>query len=195
MHEFDVFRFFAVAVAATALLGCAQSITNYAAPERAATELRQDRGRVILSAGAPAACLTGEYIIEVRRRGSLGFSGATSALVFVNAIQIRSDYTSHFGTLNVWQLTPGEYEIGQGNQPALAHFTLLAGETIYLGELLALRGCRGDSSVVINDRWDRDGAIIRDRNPALAGQPITRRIMEPGPARQQQEGRSGEGAP
>lgn len=165
---------------ACAVGGCAQSITNWAAPERAALTMPADRGRIILSAGSPAACLVGEHQLTIARRGTIGTVLNTGRPIFANAVQIRSDYSNHFGTLNVIQLRAGEYEVrsaGGGN--AKAYFSLSSGETVYLGEIFITEGCAGTSSpAVINDNWERDLEIIRARNPELANAPVARRILE-----------------
>jgi hypothetical protein len=154
--------------------GCAQSITNHFAAERAALSLEADNARVVLSAGAREGCLAGLEIV-VARRGSL-FGGA---YVFANAIQIRSDYSDHYGTLNVIQLRAGDYVVrSAGGGTAQGDFTLHPGETVYLGELYSPQGCQTNNQIVMNDRWDRDMALLREQNPELAEQPITKRILE-----------------
>ncbi len=110
--------------------------------------------------------------------------------ISVNSKVDKSMYSDHQGQLSVNRLTPGTYRVYQLSQGPFVprglsevDFSVSAGEVVYLGEVWWQPSCATAFGVEYRDKFDRDLAVLRTLNPALAAAPIQKRILkDPQPA-------------
>lgn len=166
-------RFFLLAMfSAIALSACANGFSNPAGADRERLLLGSNEGRVIITLRTPQQCFATTDLV-IQREGAI--TGGWQ-LQFGNPF-IGSDYPGHYGTLNVLRVRAGNHEVfAKGGGTVEADFTIAPGETLYLGEIELTETCMG-GRVRINDEYERDFQLLQQRNPELAQQPITRRIL------------------
>jgi hypothetical protein len=172
-------------LASLASLGGCASLDYKLAPENAdASALARGSAIVIASGGAPQQCISAATGMTVAPAGS--HFGKDGVIGFnVDSYVFKSDFTDHYGTLSVFQIEPGAYEVYPYTQnPMLmqtripkAQFTVAAGEMVYIGEFFAVSGCGpGESRVQVRDEEARDTSLLRSRNPGFRDIGITKRI-------------------
>jgi hypothetical protein len=138
-------------------------------------------GAVILSVGAPERCMitsTFGHVIDVD----------TSRQVEVIAIDnhiIKSDFADHQGSVDVLVLNPGKYVIRPMLSGPYNHtyqtpefgFSVVAGETTYIGELFMPTNCLLNTTFVIRDQYVRDLKMAGEKNPLIANRSVVKRLM------------------
>jgi hypothetical protein len=174
---------------ATGLLSGCGSMDNRSGVHRltAATLDGKDKGVLILSAGAPTQCITmGTFLKVVDAK--TGSQPDSANLIGVDVYIYKSDFPGHHGTINAVPLPPGRYEI----RPFVANpyyspiiipnyvVEIAAGELIYGGEVFMPRACAMDTLFTIRDEFTRDTELAISKNPALAGRPIEKRLLQKG---------------
>jgi hypothetical protein len=153
------------------------------------TTKEQTDGVVILSAGTQEACFgTAQqvFIQKIDDHYHLNIVGQ----ITVNTKADKSMYPDHQGQLSVTRLPPGDYRVYQWPMGPFVpkrmnevDFSVSAGEVVYLGEFWWEPSCSSSFDVFYRDQFDRDLALLRTLNPALAAAPIQKRILkDPKPA-------------
>jgi hypothetical protein len=145
-------------------------------------------GVVVLSYGAPGRCLTKSTVLTVHDQAS-GRGVKPEIQLFVDAVNMhKSDFAEHYGAVSAFQLAPGTYflhpavlalNVSVSKSPTFV-FDVRAGETTYAGELFMTRSCGYQNAFVIRDQYDRDIALAREKNPAIEGRPVVKRLLRPG---------------
>lgn len=159
--------------------GCGMVPNRYSAA-KLDLSARPEEAVALLSAGAPERCITNATQLELRQDGR--FSNV--AYLPVDNYAVPSDFTTHHGYLHAVRLSPGRYYLS----PHIANpyvtikkvpridFTVSAGEVVYLGEFFLVQSCGSENLAELRDREERDLALLREKNPALAAAPIVKRI-------------------
>ncbi|WP_431046456.1 hypothetical protein [Roseateles sp. L2-2] len=170
------------------LTGCG-SMDNRTGVDRlpAAALNGKDQGVLLLSAGAPTQCVVlGTFLKVVDAK--TGSSPDSVKLIDVDVYVYKSDYSDHHGTINAVALPPGKYEI----RPVVANpyvsqiiipnyvVEIAAGELIYGGEVFMPQACTMNTLFSIRDEFERDTELAIKKNPALAGRPVEKRLLQPG---------------
>jgi hypothetical protein len=172
------------AVALAIAAGCG-SVENRSGAQKFVYTQEQEKGAVIvLSAGANEKCFSFATRLKLLRADA-PYNGPAIAFLPVDSYAVKSEFSDHQGYLHVLRLPPGSYYLAPYiNNPALemkevprADFSVSAGEVAYLGEYFLQRACGLSGSAVFRDQWERDMALLKARNPALAQAPIARRVL------------------
>ncbi|MGN6525430.1 MAG: hypothetical protein ACTHL8_03510 [Burkholderiaceae bacterium] len=171
---------------AFALSGCGtMELNNHNLRSFAYTPGDHEQAVVIISGGSQTSCAGNPTAVEIQAvedhshfniKGLLGFNGVLE----------KSMYPDHAGALGAFRLEPGDYRVfpwglNAMNKPTRVpevDFTVKAGEVVYLGELYMDFGCALKNRVSFNDQFDRDLALLRQLNPALAAAPFEKRILQ-----------------
>lgn len=178
----------AVALVSTMLTACG-SIANKTGVEAFAERAAPSgtSGVVLLSAGAPAHCVSMATFLSVREFAT-GKVVESVPSIGVDVYVHKSDYASHHGTLNAMQLPSGVYYL----TPSVANpyfktiqaptfiFEVKPQEVSYVGELFMTTACGTTSNFVVRDQYDRDVTFAKQRNKGFAERPVVKRLLRPG---------------
>jgi hypothetical protein len=142
---------------------------------------------VIISAGSPSTCVHNPSGVRILADGDKSALYSVKGITGFNSPLDTSSFTNHQGLVSAMRLEPGGYyamiwPFAYTVVPKLVprfHFTVAAGEVVYLGELFLDRGCDLQNFVTNNDEFERDIAILRVQNPTLAKANIQKRAMVP----------------
>ncbi|MGD0192176.1 MAG: hypothetical protein ABSD74_15660 [Rhizomicrobium sp.] len=155
------------------------------APEKTDPSALQSDGMVVFSTGLPEQCNFGPYV-------NLHFwsNNGTSTFAQVNNPILKSDFADHFGYVNALTLKPGRYDIFPDAQPGLnmnniphAFVTIGAGKIVYIGEYFIDFSCASLTTrherIVSHffDKFDRDVAVLRAKNPAFGKVVIEKHVV------------------
>lgn len=179
------FRVLVLGVACALAAACGTMQSAYRPAVLSADHLADpQRATVLLSTGAPEDCVSFSTFLYLIPNGS-GYGRNALALLPVDPYTVRSDFETHRGTVHAVSLAPGRYYF----TPWLANgyfttesaprfdFTIQAGEILYVGEYYLPRRCAAGSYAEINDRWERDRAVIAAQNPNIDLSRATTRLM------------------
>jgi hypothetical protein len=163
------------------LCGCA---TVYK-PEKADPTALGANGMVVFSTGLPEQCTWGPFI-NLRFKSTNG----TSTFAQINNPILTSDFADHFGIVNALALPPGYYDIFPEPQYGMrldriahAFVRVDAGAIIYIGEYFDSAPCKslGDATWPVDshfyDKFDRDVAVLKAKNPAFGKATIEKRVV------------------
>ncbi len=131
------------------------------------------QGVILFSTGAPDHCISSSRFLKTYRRDTRKIVDVP--LIPVDVYTYKSEFEDHHGTVNALALPPGEYYFSpwmangvmQGVVIPAFGFEVRAGETTYLGELFMRRSCSDANLYDVRDRYERDMAVAREKNPAL----------------------------
>jgi hypothetical protein len=167
------------------MLGGCGTITNqYAAERTAEAPLPSGSGRIVLSTGAPAKCVSmSTYLRMLPAMASA--SEKQIALVSIDSYALKSDFADHQGNLHVLPIPAGSYYFEpRTDNPVVrsvvqpkATFSVTAGETVYLGEFYMLEACSLSTLYEIHDQMARDMALLKSKDPLFDTSKVTKRLM------------------
>lgn len=177
----------AVLVLACVLSACGSMRNRNSPAEFPAEAVRApDKGVVILSTGAPSHCVSmATQLLVYDRSTKKRVDGGP--LIFVDAYVHKSEFASHHGAVNAVLLAPGNYFFA----PSIANpyftgikvpgfeFRVNPGETVYVGELFMTRSCSTQTTFEVRDHFERDMALARHSNPAIAERAPVKRLLQP----------------
>ena len=176
-----------VALAAATLSGCAAM--DWGSHLAAFKYTQDDRNDavVLVAGGSREYCGPNPTSIRILAQGDHSPMTAKGITGFNSALD-TSMYKDHQGVLAAMRLPPGNYYAILWPFNAVnfvpttvphANFTVKAGEVVYLGEMYLENGCDLKNRVSYRDEFDRDMAILKTANSALAHAPIQKRILDP----------------
>lgn len=179
------FRVLALGLACALAAACGTMQSAYRPAMLSADHLADpQRATVLLSTGAPEECVSFSTFLYMMPAGS-SYGRNVVALLPVDGYTIKSDFEAHQGTVHALSVAPGRYYFS----PWLAnpYFTATAsprfdiaveaGEIVYVGEYYLPGRCSAGSYADINDKWERDRAIIAAQNPNIDLSRATTRLM------------------
>jgi hypothetical protein len=181
------FRTTALAVISLCVSGCG------AMPNRASVSALPagafgvpDTGIVVFSAGAPDHCISTSTFLNVHDSSS--DKTVSVPPIGVDVYVHKSDFSDimawwmHCTSIRV-PITSGPWSQNpyvQSISIPTFQFEVLPGETSYLGEVFMIQSCSFNTSFVVNDQYERDMRVAAEKNPAVTGQPVVRRLMRGG---------------
>jgi hypothetical protein len=133
---------------------------------------------VIVSTGAEKSCFSNGSFVKLTKHGVEfdKYGGEEVVLFPVDDFRAsESDYTTHFGQLNVVQLEPGKYYLAPWKQPKIYveylnptkfEFEIKPGTVLYLGEYFGIDVCNYDRASVfeMRDQRQRDLDLVAKQN-------------------------------
>ena len=144
-----------------------------------------DMGVVVLSvgtAGSRVAYMTALTVSDQATRRRV----KPNVEIWVDSFAENSDFPEYHGTVNALRLPPGTYYLAPWRMSVTPRttptfvFDVRAGETTYVGELyMTWIGAR-EAAFAIRDRYDRDIAFAREKNPGIAARPVVKRLLRVG---------------
>ena len=172
----------AAVLAACGLAGCGSVPTSVTALT-AAQLAEPARGTVVLSTSAAERCTALGMWAPIYDAATHKLAAGTPVVPIDE--HSDSDYPDHYGTLSALSLPPGRYLMTvEATNPGYADietpsfaFEVLAGRTLYLGDLVRVNACAKASRYVVADHYDVDVALAIKRNPALAARSPERALM------------------
>jgi hypothetical protein len=108
--------------------------------------------------------------------------------IWVDSKEEPSDFSEFHGIVNAVRLPPGSYDLMPGTLNATVRsrprflFDVRAGETTYAGELHMSWNSEREALFTIRDRYDRDIAVAKEKNPAVEARPVVKRLFRAGEA-------------
>lgn len=169
---------------AAALTGCG-TLNNHNDPAKLLGKAApKDSAIVIISAGAPEHCIVSATFLKVIPAGKAFNSMSEVALLSVDGYAVKSDYTSHHGSLHAIVLPAGQYYFApwvanpyiQQITAKKADFSVAPGEVLYMGEYFMPASCSMQTLSVFRDQRERDLQLLSKRNPELSKENIITRI-------------------
>jgi hypothetical protein len=132
-----------------------------------------------------SSCLEAGTELNVAPAGS-GYRRHVLFKINVDNFFVKSDYPDHQGSLSVFALKAGEYQLYPTvlrpfltpKQVPKAEFTVVAGEVVYVGEYFMTVSCRWSDYQELRDEEPRDMALIEAKNPKLAAMPKAKRMAK-----------------
>jgi len=141
-------------------------------------------GVVLLSVGAREARANNQTMLLVFDRANRRL--VPDLDIWMDSREEPSDFPEYHGTVNAVRLPPGSYSL----TPATVNFTtqtwptflleVRAGETTYAGELYMTWNGEREALFTVRDRYDRDLAVARAKNPAVEARPVVKRLLRAG---------------
>lgn len=174
----------AIAFAAVFLTACG-TINNHADPAKlVGRPVPKDSAVVIMSAGAPAHCISSATFLKMIPDGQDFHSSGLVALLSVDGYAVKSDFDDHHGSLHAVVVPAGKYYFAPWvANPYIKQITakradisLAAGEVVYLGEYFMPVSCGMNTLSVFRDQRERDLQLLAKRNPELSKENIVVRI-------------------
>jgi hypothetical protein len=108
--------------------------------------------------------------------------------IFLDSREDPSDFPEYHGTVNAVRLPPGSYDLIPGTlnyttrtRPRFL-LEVRAGETTYAGELYMAWNGEREALFTVRDRYERDLAVARAKNPAVEARPVVKRLLRAGPS-------------
>ena len=147
-------------------------------------KIKEHNGVLILSSGAKDKCVSMATFLYLAPRGATSRRQRIT-LADVDGWASRSDFDEQAGKLVAVALPPGEYEIFPAiRNPFLIRASAIpvlmisigADEVVYGGEVYLPQSCGLRDSITVNDRHERDFALLKKLNPDLAEKTITVRL-------------------
>jgi hypothetical protein len=143
------------------------------------------RGVVLVSTGAVERCAAGAMWAPIYDARTKALAPG-HPLVPIDA-RPESDFPDHYGTLSALSLPAGRYVITAeyanpvshpaGGVPAYA-FDVLAGQTVYVGEIWRTSPCGMSSWLVVRDSYDRDVALAEKLNTSFIAHPPKKALAQ-----------------
>jgi hypothetical protein len=177
-------RVIAAAVLISFLAACASVENRTSAEKFTYSQNEKENAVIVLSVGAAEKCIS--FVTRLKLLASESpYNGPTLAFLPVDSYVVKSEFSDHHGYLHVLRLKPGSYYFAPYiNNPALdmkqvprMDFRVAAGEVVYLGEYFMDRSCGLSDSGALRDRSERDLALLKSKNPALAQAQVEKRIL------------------
>jgi hypothetical protein len=173
-------------LAASVVSGCVPRVST-SGVGKLAPEAFTDAGTgvVVFSAAAAEARRNNQTMLLVFERASGRL--VPDVRIFIDSREEPSDFPEYHGTVNAIRLPPGSYELIPGTlnytQRTTPTFLLdvRAGETTYAGELYMTWNGDRETLFTVRDRYARDLAVARAKNPAVEARPVVKRFMRAGP--------------
>jgi hypothetical protein len=144
-------------------------------------KVREHDGVLVLSAGAPVKCVSMVTHLRLAPRGATSRRQVLD-LMDVDGWVTKSDFDDHAGKLVTIALPAGEWRIFPIIQnPALIRtsatpiltISIGADEIVSGGEVYLPQSCGFRVQITVNDRHERDFALLAKLNPELATKAIT----------------------
>ncbi len=185
MHSITLVRL-ARLVPFLAMLAAAGCATGTGPARLSAAQLADPaRGVVLLSTGARERCSSQAMWAPILDGRTFEFQSALP-IVPIDA-NSNSDFPDHYGTLSALSLPPGHYAISllyanpvsETNVSPGYAFDVVAGRTLYLGELYRDSPCGARALFAVRDQYDRDVALAGRANPDFARRAPERMLLEP----------------
>lgn len=162
----------------------AYGLPNPYAPERFDLDLQPGWGRVLISTAAPGPCWGKSMQLEIRQLPDT--TSIWGMAVPLDDAIMASDFEDRTGAIAISTLPAGNYEVYASFNGKLRTldapryvFTLAEGENLYLGEYVETVGCAKVTAGAFRDQRERDQALLKARNPALADLVFITRIPTP----------------
>jgi hypothetical protein len=160
-----------LATAALVFAGCASTFSTRV--DRELPEIPSGSGVAVFSTGAATPLAWGATRLNLRTPDTAFISTGDRTDALLDAAAEGSDFPDEHGRIRMLILPAGIYCLAQvGSAPDQLvggdqiTFGVRAGEVEYVGSLYL-----GKARVEVRDRAERDLAVFRARNPALAGMP------------------------
>lgn len=141
-------------------------------------------GVVVLSVGASETRADNQTMLLVFDRASNRLVPDLS--IWIDSREEPSDFPEYHGNVHAVRLPPGSYSL----TPGTLNFTtrtrptfpleVRAGETTYVGELYMAWNGEREALFTVRDRYDRDLAVARAKNPAIEARPVVKRLLPAG---------------
>jgi hypothetical protein len=166
----------------SSLIGGCSTIPSYFSPERVTDiDFKENEGLVILSTGASDSCVSSSTSLHLYNSDSDNVASFS-----VDNFLIKSDYSTHMGSIHVLKLPEGDYFLTPGianpyitiTESHAVLFSVLPNEILYLGEYFMTVSCSNNSQIVIRDNYDRDIALLVKRNNLFEGLLIKKDIFK-----------------
>jgi hypothetical protein len=167
------------------MLGGCGTVTNRYAPEAIAeAPVPAGSGRIVFSTGAPRGCVAAATYLKLFPE-SATFRDKELARPSVDSYALKSDFVDHQGNLHVIDVPAGNYyfapwvdnpNIHPVRQPK-ADFSVVDGETVYLGEYYMPQACELSALYEINDQMTRDMTLLKSKAPRFDTLKVTKRLM------------------
>jgi hypothetical protein len=144
-----------------------------------------EQGVAIFSVGASEPCISFSTAVLVWNGTSHQRVSEIPGIFINNGFQ-KSDFSDHQGAVNAVTLKPGTYYFQaagvnpyfQTTSAPTMFFVIAAGETTYIGEIYLPAACATRFKFEIRDNFERDMAIVRQRNPHALARTPNKRIMQ-----------------
>lgn len=143
------------------------------------------RGIVLVSTGAKERCVAGAMWAPIYDARTKDLAPG-KPVVPIDANR-ESDYGDHYGTLSAVSLPAGRYVITTewanpsaepaSGVPAFA-FDVVAGQSVYIGELWRNTGCQAWTYYELRDNFERDVALADKLNTAFIAHPPRKALAE-----------------
>jgi hypothetical protein len=159
---------------------------NRLAPEKLnLARVASDAGVLVVSTGAAERCISTATMLNLTPAG-LPYAKGGIVGINVDAYVIKSDFADHQGTLSVFELKPGNYQLYPSimnpyvtpSKIPKAEFSIAAGEVLYIGEFFMPISCNWGNATEFRDQEVRDMKLLLERNPQFAEKPTTKRIAK-----------------
>ncbi|NHZ65351.1 hypothetical protein [Massilia genomosp. 1] len=171
------------------LLQACGTVSNRYASSTISPEMMESKERalVLMSAGAPASCISTSTFLIAHHAGS-GKTVDPAVSIGVDAYTHSSEFPDHHGLVSAFSLAPGKYYFS----PVIANpmvrsiktptfiFEAKAGEATYIGELFMLQSCSLREQFAVRDEYQRDVNQAVANNKALGQKVFVKRLMQVG---------------
>lgn len=167
------------------LAGCGTLTNQYSPSYLADAAVPAGSGLIVFSTGAPRGCVSEATYLKLLPEGASDREKGI-ARAGVDSYIVKSDFADHQGNLHAMPLPAGRYYfvpwmdnplVRSVTQPK-ATFSVVAGETVYLGEFYMPVGCRLEQLYEVHDQMTRDMALMKSKTPRFDTSKITNRLMD-----------------
>ena len=143
------------------------------------------RGVVLVSTGAVERCI-GAAMWAPNYDARTEAMVAGHPLLPIDATR-QSDFPDHYGTLSALSLPPGRYLITAEwanpvseptSQVPAWSFEVVAGQSVYIGEIWRDSPCQTSVAVVLRDNFERDVALAEKLNTGFITHPPKKALAE-----------------
>lgn len=179
----------AMALLSLCLLQACGTVSNRYAVSSVSPELlaAPEKGLVLMSAGAPTACVSTSTFLVARYAGTLQNVDPVIS-IGVDAYVHTSEFPDHHGLVSAFAIAPGKYYFF----PVIANpmvksiktptftFEAIAGETTYIGELFMPQSCSLRGQFDVRDQYERDVKEATAKNKRFGEKVVVKRLMQVG---------------
>lgn len=174
----NLFRIAACGALLAAVAGCATP--DYSPSALSPAQFADpSRGVVLVSTGAVERCIGAAMWAPI-------YDARTQSMVSGHPLlpldaTIQSDFPDHYGTLSALSLPPGHYVITAEwanpvseptSQVPAWSFEVVAGQSVYIGEIWRATPCQLNAAVVLRDNYQRDiGLAVKFNTHFIAAPP------------------------